>query len=128
MTPEELYEEVTLVDLLDRVLDKGVVVAGDITLSVADVDLVYVGLRLLVSSASTAQRFGAPVPGGGAIEKSATGSSATQSSALGSAALDSTATDNSGTDDDPFSSSPFESETSETDALDSELGFPGGQP
>ncbi len=41
-------ERVALVDLLDRVLDHGVVVAGDLTLSLADVDLVYVGLRLLV--------------------------------------------------------------------------------
>jgi hypothetical protein len=35
------------------VLNKGVVVAGDITLSVADVDLVYVGLRVLLSSVAT---------------------------------------------------------------------------
>jgi hypothetical protein len=45
--------EVTLVELVDRVLNKGVVVSGDITLSVADVDLVYVGLRLLLASAAT---------------------------------------------------------------------------
>jgi hypothetical protein len=32
------------------VLDKGVVLSGDITLSVADVDLIYIGLRLLLSS------------------------------------------------------------------------------
>jgi hypothetical protein len=36
----------TLVDLLDRVIDRGVVVAGDVVLSVAGVDLVYVGLRI----------------------------------------------------------------------------------
>jgi hypothetical protein len=46
-------DEVTLVELVDRVLNKGVVVTGDITLSVADVDLVYVGLRLLLASAAT---------------------------------------------------------------------------
>jgi gas vesicle structural protein len=45
--------EVALVELVDRVLNKGVVVTGDITLSVADVDLVYVGLRLLLASAGT---------------------------------------------------------------------------
>lgn len=45
-----LESEVTLLELLDRVLDKGVVLAGDITLSVADVDLIYVGLRVLISS------------------------------------------------------------------------------
>lgn len=53
-----LAEQVTLLDLVDRVLNKGVVVTGDITLSVADVDLVYVGLRLLLASAATLE--GAP--------------------------------------------------------------------
>jgi gas vesicle structural protein len=51
-----LAEQVTLLDLVDRVLNKGVVVNGDITLSVADVDLVYVGLRLLLASAATLER------------------------------------------------------------------------
>jgi hypothetical protein len=51
-----LAEQVTLVDLVDRVLNKGVVVTGDVTLSVADVDLVYVGLRLLLASAATFER------------------------------------------------------------------------
>ena len=46
----------SLLELLDRVLDKGVVLSGDITLSVADVDLVYVGLRVLLSSVEAAQR------------------------------------------------------------------------
>ena len=45
-----LQAQATLLELLDRVLDKGVVLTGDITLSVADVDLVYVGLRVLLSS------------------------------------------------------------------------------
>lgn len=52
-----LQEQVTLIELVDRVLNKGVVVTGDITLSVADVDLVYVGLRLLLASASTFERL-----------------------------------------------------------------------
>ena len=42
-------QEVTLLDLLDRVLDQGVVLAGDVTLSVADVDLLYLGVRVLVA-------------------------------------------------------------------------------
>lgn len=42
-------EEATLVDLLDRVIDQGVVLAGDITISVADVDLIYLGLRVLLA-------------------------------------------------------------------------------
>jgi hypothetical protein len=51
-----LAEQVTLLDLVDRVLTKGVVVTGDVTLSVADVDLVYVGLRLLLASAATLEQ------------------------------------------------------------------------
>ena len=56
----DLQREVTLLELLDRVLDKGVVLTGDITLSVAEVDLVYVGLRVLLSSVEAARRIGAP--------------------------------------------------------------------
>ena len=49
--------EVTLLELVDRVLNKGVVVSGDITLAVADVDLVYVGLRVLLASVGTIERL-----------------------------------------------------------------------
>ena len=42
-------QEVTLLDLLDRVIENGVILTGDITLSVADVDLVYLGLRVLLA-------------------------------------------------------------------------------
>ena len=52
-----LEEQITLIELVDRVLNKGVVVAGDITLSVADVDLVYVGLRVLLASVGTMERL-----------------------------------------------------------------------
>lgn len=42
--------EVTLVELLDRILNKGVFIWGDITLSVADVDLVYLSLKVMLCS------------------------------------------------------------------------------
>lgn len=45
--------DLALAELLDRVLTKGVVVWGDATISVAGVDLVYVGLKLLVASVDT---------------------------------------------------------------------------
>jgi hypothetical protein len=45
-------DRIALVDLLDRVLAGGVVVAGDITLSVANVDMVTISLRALVTSVS----------------------------------------------------------------------------
>ena len=52
-----LEQQITLVELVDRVLNKGVVVAGDITLAVADVDLVYVGLRVLLASVGTLEQL-----------------------------------------------------------------------
>jgi hypothetical protein len=42
--------EIALVDLVDRLLGGGVVISGDITLAVADVDLVTISLRALVAS------------------------------------------------------------------------------
>ena len=51
-----LEQQVTLVELVDRVLNKGVVLTGDITLSVAGVDLVYVGLRVLLASIASLER------------------------------------------------------------------------
>lgn len=45
--------DVALVDLLDRLLAGGVVITGDITISLADVDLVHVSLRALISSVET---------------------------------------------------------------------------
>jgi hypothetical protein len=47
--------EVALVEILDRALGAGVVITGDITLSLADVDLVHLSLRLVLGSASTLQ-------------------------------------------------------------------------
>jgi Gas vesicle protein len=58
MTTTIAQQEVALVDLVDRLLGGGVVIAGDITLAVADVDLVYVQLRALVSAVATAQEKG----------------------------------------------------------------------
>jgi hypothetical protein len=51
-----LSREVSLVDLVDRLLDGGVVIHGDITIAIADVDLLYVGLRALVSSVENMER------------------------------------------------------------------------
>ena len=50
-------ERVTLVDALDKVLEKGVVINGDIMIRVADVDLVYLGLRLILTSVSKAEEL-----------------------------------------------------------------------
>lgn len=45
-------KEVTLLDALDRVVEKGAVVCGDLTLRMADIDLLYIGLRLVATSVS----------------------------------------------------------------------------
>lgn len=47
-------ERVSLCETLDRVLNKGAVIAGEVTISVADVDLIYLGLQLMISSVETA--------------------------------------------------------------------------
>ena len=51
-------QEVTLLELLDRVIAHGVILAGDITISVADVDLIYLGLRVMLSSVDQAEHSG----------------------------------------------------------------------
>ena len=50
-------DSVTLIDVLDKVLEKGVVINGDIMIRVADVDLVYLGLRLILTSVSKAEEL-----------------------------------------------------------------------
>ena len=48
--------ELSLLETLDHVLNRGLVIAGEITISVADVDLIFVGLNILVSSVETAHQ------------------------------------------------------------------------
>lgn len=48
-------QPVALIDLLDRVLAGGVVVSGELTLSIADVDLVHISLRTLLASVTALQ-------------------------------------------------------------------------
>lgn len=46
--------ELSLLETLDHVLNRGMVIAGEITISVADIDLIFIGLNVLVSSVETA--------------------------------------------------------------------------
>jgi hypothetical protein len=48
----------SLADVLERVLDKGIVIAGDVVVSVLDIELLTLKLRLFVSSAETAREMG----------------------------------------------------------------------
>lgn len=50
--------DIAIADLLDRALNKGVVLWGEATISLAGVDLIYVGLKVLVASYETACRIG----------------------------------------------------------------------
>jgi Gas vesicle protein len=52
LDPAIRAEPIALVDLLDRVLAGGVVVAGEVTLTIADVDMVTISVRALVTSVS----------------------------------------------------------------------------
>ncbi|HEV7842498.1 MAG TPA: gas vesicle protein [Pyrinomonadaceae bacterium] len=58
MTGEELEQfqedELSLLETLDHVLDRGIVIAGEITIAVADVDLVFIGLNVLLTSVEKA--------------------------------------------------------------------------
>jgi hypothetical protein len=49
-------EELSLLETLDHVLDRGLVIAGEVTIAVADVDLIYLGLNLLLGSVETVER------------------------------------------------------------------------
>ncbi len=51
-------EQLVLSDLLNHVLDKGVVISGTVTISIADIDLLMVDLRLLLTSIETSMRHG----------------------------------------------------------------------
>lgn len=48
-------EQLSLCETLDRLLNKGAVVAGEVTLSVANIDLIYLGLQVIITSIQTAR-------------------------------------------------------------------------
>ena len=50
-------KDITILELLDRVLNKGVILTGDIVISVADIDLIYLGVKLMLSSVETMDQF-----------------------------------------------------------------------
>lgn len=49
-------QRLSLCEVLDRVLNKGAVVVGEVTISVADVDLLYLGLQVVLTSIETARQ------------------------------------------------------------------------
>ena len=57
----EVYDgeekHISLCEALDRILNKGAVVVGEVTISVANVDLIYLGLQVILTSTETAGRL-----------------------------------------------------------------------
>ncbi len=52
----------SLVDLLDRILEKGVVITGDITVNIGKVELLSLKINLVIASLETAKRYGLKLP------------------------------------------------------------------
>lgn len=59
----EEREHISLCEALDRILSKGAVVVGELTISVANIDLIYLGLQLIITSIETAQEIINPMRG-----------------------------------------------------------------
>ena len=55
--PQSAEESISLCETLDRVLNKGVVIGGEVVISVADIDLVYLGLKAVLTSVETARQM-----------------------------------------------------------------------
>jgi hypothetical protein len=55
---QHAVESNTLADILERVLDKGIVIAGEIGISLVDVELLSIKIRLVVASVETAMQMG----------------------------------------------------------------------
>lgn len=57
-SPEHRVESTNLADILERVLDKGIVIAGDIRVNLLDIELLTIKIRLLVASVDKAREMG----------------------------------------------------------------------
>lgn len=57
MGKETSKERITLIDALDKVIEKGAVINGEVAIRVADVDLIYLGLRIVATSISKAEEM-----------------------------------------------------------------------
>ena len=66
------HKSISLCETLDRVLNKGVFIAGEFIISVADIDLIYLGLQLVLTSVETARKRHLIRRVGGQTEREAT--------------------------------------------------------
>ncbi|WP_433742422.1 gas vesicle protein [Falsibacillus pallidus] len=58
MAVEHNMQSSTIVDVLEKILDKGVVIAGDISVGIADIELLTIKIRLIVASVDKAKEIG----------------------------------------------------------------------
>jgi len=57
-TMQHSVQSATLADVLERVLDKGLVIAGDIKIKIADIELLTIQIRLVIASVDKAEQIG----------------------------------------------------------------------
>jgi hypothetical protein len=62
LTATKRSEDFSLLELIDRILDKGLVINGDITLSIAGTDFLSLKINLVIASLETAKRYGIELP------------------------------------------------------------------
>lgn len=58
--PDEQLEELALLEALDHLLDRGVVIAGEAVISIGDVDLLYLGLNVILANVDAVIRTSRP--------------------------------------------------------------------
>jgi hypothetical protein len=71
MKPEGSESSNSLVDVIDRILDKGIVINADISVSVAGTELLGIKIRAAIASFETAARYGLEFPSGTNLEAAA---------------------------------------------------------
>ena len=62
LPPVSSVDRLSIVDILDRILDKGLVINGEITVSVVGTDLLSLKINLVIASIATAKRYGIEPP------------------------------------------------------------------
>ena len=62
LPPVSSVDRLSIVDILDRILDKGLVINGEITVSVVGTDLLSLKINLVIASIETAKRYGIELP------------------------------------------------------------------
>ena len=65
----EQEEELSLLEMLDHLLDRGVVIAGEAVISIGDVDLLYLGLNVVLANVDAVMRVSSGKPRGSSVPR-----------------------------------------------------------